>query len=119
MSLGSDRWPRFTIAMDDSTFALTPARRGRGMELPMSGDEIEQSEGQATVEVRLRWRDLNPRIERSVEGGGKIEDTFELVAEDTIVVKRSFSVTAPMAGISVKGSMKGLSSRKFRFPSGV
>jgi len=37
----------------------------------------------------------------------------------TKVVKRIRSVTAPIAGISENGSMKGLSSRKLRSPSGV
>ncbi len=37
----------------------------------------------------------------------------------TKVVKRSRSVTAPSAGISENGSMKGLSSRNSRSPSGV
>ena len=36
----------------------------------------------------------------------------------TKVVKRSRSVTAPIAGISEKGSMKGLSSRKLAIPVG-
>ena len=37
----------------------------------------------------------------------------------TNVVKRSVSVTAPIAGMSENGSMNGLSSRNSRLPSGV
>ena len=37
----------------------------------------------------------------------------------TKVTKRSVLVTAPRAGMSEKGSMKGLSSRNSREPSGL
>ena len=37
----------------------------------------------------------------------------------TKVVKRSVSVTAPMAGMRLNGSRNGLPSRNSRFPSGV
>ena len=37
----------------------------------------------------------------------------------TKVTKRRRSVTAPMAGMSEKGSKKGLSSRNSRVPSGL
>ena len=38
---------------------------------------------------------------------------------NTNVTNRIRSVTAPMAGISEKGSRKGLSSRNSRLPSGL
>jgi hypothetical protein len=60
------------------------------MQVPMSGDEVGIEREGRTVGTVLRWEERKPRLERSVEYGGKIVDRFEVMPSGRLMVSRRF-----------------------------
>ena len=89
--MGAERPARLTLMITDSVFTYTPDRRGRGLQLPMTGDDIAVEDGPVEYEAKLGWDDTKPKMEREIDGGGKVTDTFELLAEDRLMIVHSFS----------------------------
>jgi hypothetical protein len=74
----------FSLRLDDEEPML----------VPMHGDEVEiEREGRA-VEATVRWEDRRPRLERSIENGGKVIDRFERLASGRLLVDRRFEGSA-------------------------
>jgi hypothetical protein len=88
MELASVRPERIELHLTDSLFVLTE-RRSAQIQLPMNGDEIELSRGEWPLKAKVRWDDRKPRVERSVDEGGKVVDLYELLAPDRLLVSRA------------------------------
>jgi len=97
--LVTERWLEFTLTLDDSTFAFTPAGQGSPLVLPMDGREVGDSEADGSFKASLLWNNREPRIERSVSGGRRIVDEFEFVTEDRLLVTRTIEGQGVVFGV--------------------
>jgi len=91
MMMARERWTSFSLQVNESSFSLSPPRLDRGLALPMTGADVDVTGGPAEYEAKLKWLGGHPRMEREVKGGGKVGDTFELLAPDQLQVTRSFT----------------------------
>jgi hypothetical protein len=88
MSLLRQRPERIEMTLTDTLFTIT-LLPGAPMALPMSGDEVELEMGGVVAKVRVVWDALQPRLERSIEGGGTIVDRLEVAGEGRLLLTRS------------------------------
>jgi hypothetical protein len=70
----------FKIAEDDSTLTLTGAEGITRVLNPDGQERIQRLEGLGNVTVKTRWKGERLIIERTLETGVKITETFELAS---------------------------------------
>ena len=90
MTLARARPGRIQLALTDSTFVATYAR-GRRIEVPMTGDEVELDLATWPTKARVQWDDRVPRLKWSFDEGGVVTDRYELVAHDRLLLTRVFN----------------------------
>ena len=87
-ALALHRPQRLTVTVDDSVFVLAPSS-GAHSEVPTAGEEVEVPIGPRPVRARIRWNDLQPSLERAIEGGGRIVDDFEVIDGSRLILTRT------------------------------
>ena len=70
---------------------------GTSYHLPISGDTV-QPYGDEGLEVKIRWNEARPTIERRWEGWS-VDDSYELVTPDRLLVTREVSTGSASAMI--------------------
>jgi hypothetical protein len=88
MELAFSRPTRIELELTDSSFVVahTPGVR---IALPMQGDEVEVELGRWPSTATVNWDDRKPRVERSVEDGGRVVDRYELLTPGRLLVTRT------------------------------
>lgn len=82
---------RITLMVDDSVFAVAPSS-GVRVEVPTGGEEVEVAAASWPIQARVQWNDLQPTLERSVEGAGRIMDHFEVVDGARLILTRTMQM---------------------------
>ena len=95
MTAALQRPTRITLELSDSLFTLAQSPGGRAV-VPMGGDEVELSRTAWPTKAKVEWDDLQPRLQRSFDKGGKIVDRFEVVDRNRLILTRTFE--APREG---------------------
>ena len=82
---------RIILELDDS---LVTIRQSPGIRaaVPTNGDEIELPGSGGARKARVEWKDLEPRLERSFEGGGRIVDHFQAVGRTRLTLTRTVEI---------------------------
>lgn len=88
MELAFSRPSRIYLDLSDSLFVVTQTP-GVRLALPMGGDESEVELASWPTTAKVAWDDRRPRVERSVENGGRIIDRYELVTPRRLVITRT------------------------------
>lgn len=89
LELASHRATRLQLELTDSVFAVAE-RRGRETRVPMNGDEVDLDATEPTVRAKVSWDDRRPRLERRVDGGGRVVDRYETLGPDRLLIIREF-----------------------------
>jgi hypothetical protein len=87
-ALARERPSRIILALDDSVFAVT-ASPGIRVALRMDGGERQLPDAPWPTEARVAWDDLQPRLEREIEDGGRIVDHFEAMNGTRLILTRT------------------------------
>ena len=77
MQLAMDAPTTLLISHDDSTVTLVEVAIADTIRLRTNGKKIkEKVEGAGDLEIKAEWKDDGLILERKVDGGGKVTETF-------------------------------------------